>query len=258
MEALQGGRENAIYRSNEKVYRPKGAWSETVQGLLAHIAQLGFVGAPHPFGFDADGNEILSYVEGDVANYPLQGNVASKAALVSAARLLRQYHDASQSFITSNTDPVWMLPTREPAEVVCHGDYAPYNVVLNGEQTVGIIDFDTAHPAPRSWDLAYSLYCWAPFKTNEFDAMGDIVSQSLRAKQFCDAYGFAISERSGLVELMIERLQALVDFMHDQAAQGHAGFIENINDGHHLAYLADIDYLRTQESYITARMIGDE
>ena len=150
-----------------------------------------------------------------------------------------------------------MLPSREPMEVICHGDYAPYNVVLQGDQTVGIIDFDTAHPAPRAWDIAYALYCWAPFKTNEFDGMGDIAAQSLRAKQFCDAYGLALTQRRSLVKAMIERLQTLVNFMHAQAAQGHAGFIDNINDGHHLAYLADIDYLSKHEQYITDVLVQE-
>ena len=46
---------------------------------------------------------------------------------------------------------------------MCHGDFAPYNVVLKGEQAVGIIDFDTCHPGSRLWDISYALYRWSPF-----------------------------------------------------------------------------------------------
>ncbi|WP_405867085.1 phosphotransferase [Streptomyces sp. NBC_01515] len=41
-----------------------------------------------------------------------------------------------------------------PVEVICHGDFAPYNCVFTGEGAVGLIDFDAARPGPRAWDLA--------------------------------------------------------------------------------------------------------
>ncbi|MCQ1059857.1 phosphotransferase [Photobacterium sp. DNB23_23_1] len=258
MEELQGGREGHIFRSDNKIYRPRGKWSETVQFLLSHIAEHGFNSAPKPYGFDGKNNEILSYVEGDVFNYPLKGNIATTEALTSAAKLLRLYHDASSSFLSkhSNQPMKWMLPSREPTEVICHGDYAPYNVSLMGSETVGIIDFDTAHPAPRTWDIAYALYCWAPFKTHEYDAMGDLASQSIRAKQFCDAYGLLDVDRLGLVNAMIDRIQALVDHMHNEVSNGNQAFIENINDGHHLAYLTDINYLSSHQQYIIDALVS--
>lgn len=260
MEQLHGGRENAIYRLGDKVSRPSGKWSETVQKLLLHIANEGFTSAPKPFGFDNNGNEILSYVEGEVFNYPLKGNIATVEALVSAGQLLRQYHDASRSFISENSaeDLTWMLPCREPMEVICHGDYAPYNVALVGSKVVGVIDFDTAHPAPRNWDIAYALYCWAPFKTDKYDAMGDLYSQSIRAKQFCDAYGLSKAERISLVTDMCHRIQALVDHMLNEASSGNEAFIANIKDGHHLAYLADIKYLENNSNHITDVLMCDE
>ncbi|MDO6706944.1 hypothetical protein Q4579_12020, partial [Photobacterium sp. 1_MG-2023] len=123
-------------------------------------------------------------------------------------------------------------------------------------ETVGMIDFDTAHPAPRIWDIAYAVYCWAPFKTHEYDAMGDLESQSVRAKQFCDAYGLPEKDRLAFVDAMIDRVQALVDHMHSEASQGNQTFIENIKDGHHLAYLADIQYLNSHKQYITDTLVG--
>lgn len=252
MEALNGGREGSIFRTQDKVVRPAGPWTETIHSLLRYLENAGFNAAPKVYGVDEQGNEILSYLEGEVFNYPLTGNIASKQALVSAAKLLREYHDVTSKYIDQHNVGAmrWMLPIREPIEVICHGDFAPYNVVLNGEQTTGIIDFDTAHPAPRSWDLAYALYCWAPFKTHEYDAMGNLHSQIERAKQFCDAYGVSAAQRETLVDAMIDRIQALVDFMHEEAKAGNEAFVANIQDGHHLAYLADMDYLRANKVVI--------
>ena len=59
----------------------------------------GFFGAPKPLGFDIDGNEIVSYIAGQVSNYPLSEAASSAEALISAAELLRSYHDASASFL---------------------------------------------------------------------------------------------------------------------------------------------------------------
>ncbi|MFO6423442.1 phosphotransferase enzyme family protein [Motilimonas sp. KMU-193] len=258
MEVLSGGREAGIFRDKDKLYRPAGRWTPAVHKLLQHLDAVGFSKAPKVYGINEQGDEILSYLEGEVCNYPLVGNIASSQALISAAKLLREYHDATSDFIVQHDlDALeWMLPSREPMEVICHGDFAPYNVVLEGEQVSGVIDFDTAHPAPRSWDIAYALYCWTPFKTDEVDAMGNLASQIERAKQFCDAYGLGDAQREGLVDVMLARIQALVDFMHHEAQTGNQAFIANINDGHHLAYLADMDYLRDNRAVISQGLRG--
>ncbi len=246
MEYLDGGRQNKIAKVGKTVVRPAGKWTPAVHRVLAHIRAEGFLDAPQPFGYDSEGNEVVSYISGEVSNYPLSMAAASQDALVSAAQLLRAFHEASSTFLEHLTgDEIWLLPPREPVEVICHGDYAPYNVVLHGNQAVAIIDFDTAHPAPRNWDIAYALYRWAPLmRPDNPDGMGSEPERIDRARLFCDVYGLPVSARAGLISLVIERLQALVDFMQAEARQGNEAFQANIADGHHLTYLADIAYLQ--------------
>ncbi len=148
-----------------------------------------------------------------------------------------------------------MLPIREPVEVISHGDFTPYNVALKGDTTVGVFDFDTAHPAPRVWELGYSIYCWAPFKTHEYDKLGQLNDQIARAKAFCDAYGASDSDRQALVDNMILRLENLVAYMKQQANEGNKQFAANIADGHHLAYEKDIAYLIQNRDQITLGLI---
>ncbi|CZF81884.1 Homoserine kinase [Grimontia celer] len=242
MEKLPGGRDG-IYRVRNQVIRPANKTTQTIHGLLNHLHLQGFHQCPIPIALDHE-RETVSFVEGQVYNYPLQGNIASKQTLKSAAKLLRQMHDASASYVDSlKGNENWMLPVRKPTEVICHGDYAPYNLVLDGEEAVGIIDFDTAHPAPRMWDLAYAVYCWAPFKTHEFDKMGTLDEQIARAVIFCKAYGMTKEEISGLPDVMIERLEALVSFMRKEAEEGNEAFQQNLEDGHDLAYEEDIQYI---------------
>ncbi|RUR04982.1 phosphotransferase enzyme family protein [Legionella sp. km772] len=244
---LSGGRENQIIKIGNTVHRPTGRWTKQIHELLLHLRQSGFYAAPEPLGFDEQGREIVSFIEGDVSNYPLSPNASSIKALVSAALLLRSFHDTTQSFLETiifeNTD--WQLPARQPYEVICHGDYAPYNIVLDGEVAVGIIDFDTCHPGPRVWDIAYALYRWCPFTNpKNQDGFGCIQEQIKRARLFCRSYGLADEKRLILAELMVERLQKLVDFMFSQADLGDETYKLNIKNEHHLLYLEDIKYIK--------------
>lgn len=258
MKRLSGGRKNKIFRSNDntQVYRPSGSWSKAVHKLLIHLQAVQFNAIPQSFGFDSD-YEAVSYVEGDVYNYPLTGAIASAEALNSAAILLRQYHDNTVSFLqnSKNLNLTWLYPPKNPQEVICHGDYSPYNVTLKENKVVGIFDFDTAHPAPRIWDIAYSVYCWAPFKTHSHDALGNLKNQMLRAKQFCDSYGLSQEDKKILVDTMITRIQALIDFIQERADKGCEKFQLDLKKGHHLAYQKDINYLDSNKEYITDFLI---
>lgn len=244
MEELTGGRKGAIYSDGEAVYRPLQPWSSSVHLLLNHLNDNNVSEVPKLLAV-IDDQEVLSYVVGDTYNYPLSGPIATMEALDSAAQLLRKIHDATKLFLTQEdvVELHWMLGPREPFEVICHGDFTPYNVALTRNTVSGVFDFDTAHPAPRIWDLAYSIYCWAPFKTDPADRLGSLNGQISRAKRFCDSYGVTMTDKENMVDAMVERLEALVDFMRAEAAKGHEQFTNDIEQGHINAYLKDIEYL---------------
>lgn len=251
MEESTGDREASIYQDGDIVVRPLNPWSATIHRVLNHLTQCGLTESPEFIAINGK-QEHLSFVKGDTYNYPLTGAIASTEALSSAAKLLRKLHDSTASFLAENqhTPLTWMLTPRKPNEVICHGDFTPYNVALSGNKVVGVFDFDTAHPAPRIWDLAYSIYCWAPFKTDKVDRLGSLSDQISRSKIFCDSYGATSEQRKHLPEVMISRLTALVDFMHNEAIQGNEQFAANIEQGHHLAYLADIEYIQFNQKPI--------
>ncbi|HHF2887913.1 aminoglycoside phosphotransferase family protein [Vibrio diabolicus] len=251
MEELSGGRESAIYRDGDVVYRPLQAWSPAIHELLKHLERSGVNECPKFLGIK-ENQEVLSFISGDTYNYPLVGAIASTEAIISAGKLLRKIHD-STALLLSQIDvskQQWMLEPRLPFEVICHGDFTPYNVALFKNSVVGVFDFDTAHPAPRVWDLAYSVYCWAPFKTDCIDKLGTITEQVARAKLFCDAYGATDSARDQLADNMVMRLDALVSFMRKEAENGNESFAENIEQGHLQSYLNDIDYISKNKQKI--------
>ncbi|WP_070964419.1 phosphotransferase enzyme family protein [Vibrio sonorensis] len=243
--------ESRITIINKTVVRPLTKSSATIHALLGYLSEQGFTHGPRVVRVEQE-NEVLSLVEGDTYNYPLKGPIATIAALESAAKMQRALHDATVGFLETVKSPDWMLEPKEPQQVICHGDYTPYNVALTGDRVSGVYDFDTAHPGPRLWDLAWSIYCWAPFKTHSYDALGTLEEQISRAKLYCDAYGLSFIEREALVDAMVARLDAMVDYMVIQAESGNEQFAQNIKDGHHHAYIKDIQYLRDNQFAIQA------
>ncbi|MBY5609572.1 aminoglycoside phosphotransferase family protein [Rhizobium leguminosarum] len=122
----------------------------------------------------------------------------------------------------------------------------PYNVATADHEAVGIIDFDTAHPAPRLWDLAYSVYRWAPLSDPANpDVTFGLDEQLHRAEIFCTAYGATMEDRLQLPEMICRRLQALVDFMLASASAGDETFVEHVVAGDARLYLSDMDYVRS-------------
>ncbi|QMU73162.1 phosphotransferase [Streptacidiphilus sp. P02-A3a] len=235
---------NRVLRRGGAVIRPAGAWTPSVHRLLDHLQAKGFDGAPRALGISEDGGEeTVSYLDGEVGHYPLPDYVRGDEALLAAARLLRGLHDASTDF-PHRPDDVWMLRARQPVEVICHGDAATYNCVFRDGLPVAFFDFDTAHPGPRLWDAAYTAYRFVPLHApGAGEGTLPLEDQARRLRMFADAYGLTAEERTQLTATVVARLQALVDFMTEQAAAGSAAFAGHLAEGHHLGYLADAEYV---------------
>jgi len=225
-----------------------------VHDLLRYLRQHGFTAAPAFHEVTPDGFEILDFIAGDVSNYPPTPAAASRAALESAAELLRAYHDATVGFAASAPQQGWQVRATEPVEVLCHGDYAPHNCVLDGDRVIGIIDFDHAQPGPRVWDVAYAAYRWVPLTApTNADGFGTADEQAARLRVFCDHYGLDAG-RAVLMDTVAARLHGLVDFMRTQAAAGSAAFASHLRDGHHLQYLADAEYVVRERATFERRL----
>ena len=251
-EILSGGREGKIQKQGDRVLRPANVWSADVHKFLDFLIEDGFTNVPKPYGMTGDGKEILSFVPGKAYNYPLPKEFLEDEMLILSAKLLKQYHEVGTRYIAKlRGDEPWMLPKVEPVEVMCHGDYAPYNVTLVNAKPVGIIDFDTLHPGPALWDVAYAVYRWVPFTSPENpDHYDDLAEQIRKAKVFLDAYGATEAQRKALPDMMVKRLTALTEFMAAQAGDGNEDFAKNIEDGHMKVYLDDIHYIQEKRELI--------
>lgn len=138
-----------------------------------------------------------------------------------------------------------MLEPVTPIEVICHGDYAPYNVVVMNDTVKAIIDFDTIHPGSRLGDVSYAIYRWIPSIDGYDDEFEDYLK---KIRLFLDVYGISDNHRKEVIKIMIKRLKALTNYMQKEAKAGNTDFQRNINDGHLKKYFDDIEYLKKMKT----------
>ncbi len=236
---LAGGGINRVVRIGDAVHRPNAPWTPATRQLLSVLHAAGLP-VPSWRGTDDQGRDVLDYLPGEVGHYPLSEAVRSDAALVSAAQLLRRFHDASVPLVTG--DLPWQLPELSDAEVIVHADYAPYNLVFSGEQVVGIIDVDYARPGPRAYDLSYAIYRFAPL-TSAHDGWGTLPERAARVRLFCESYGLDACDVAESVAAVVPRLLGHVAYMREEAAAGNEAFARHIAEGHAVLYERDAAYV---------------
>jgi hypothetical protein len=213
---LRGGNITGVIRAGEIVHRAMGPWSPTMHSFLRYLESQRFEGAPKFLGIDAQGREMLSFIEGEVGNYSLSSYMWSDENVIEVARFLRRYHDATIGFVPP-VESVWQFKYegQYQHEVICHNDVAPYNMIYRGEKPYALIDFDTACPGPRIWDSAYAVYRFIPLSyTEDMQALGvaEPREQARRLQLFCQAYDLRhkYEELLSTVERRLEALCALL------------------------------------------------
>ena len=144
------------------------------------------------------------------------------------------------------TDDLWSQADRAPVETIVHGDFAPYNCVYDGIAAVGLIDFDTAHPGPRVWDVASAVYRFAPFTTGAVEGIDRPrprraartrrrVLPRLRPRR-------PLPQRPGRDDDRVPR-RPRHHASSTEAAAGNPKFVSDLQHGHADLYRADVAYL---------------
>jgi hypothetical protein len=94
---LGGGAVNDVVRIKDTVRRAPSPNSGFVQELLGLFEDASWRGAPGFHGIDAQGREILSFVEGHVPLTVAQvQQVATDRSLTQVAVLVRAFHDLTR------------------------------------------------------------------------------------------------------------------------------------------------------------------
>lgn len=235
---LTGGNMEPVVRSGGTVRRVAGPWSPAVHALLGCFADAGITQTPRALGFDERGREVLSYIPGAVLTHAPPAVAWSIDMVRSTARLLRLLHDASAPLVTQ--DLRWRQDSHPPVEVICHNDFAPYNLIVDGGELVGVIDHDMASPGSRLWDFAYLAYRIVPF-VEDAHAYNPLIhgSRDERLAALITAYGIHF-DTDDVLAMIVRRLEALAQFTDERATEtGNSDFVD-----HAAMYRRDADQLR--------------
>jgi aminoglycoside phosphotransferase (APT) family kinase protein len=153
-----------VVRVGETVRRPQRFVTNTMREVLQHLERVGFDAAPRWLGVDEQGRDILTWIDGDTfvergRMHPYIGEPPERvlfddAQLVAVFQLLRRYHDTYDG------------------ELICHGDYGPWNVIWRDGLPAAMIDFDNAYTGDSSDDVGYALrmfvsYGFGPWASEE-------------------------------------------------------------------------------------------
>ncbi len=190
-----------VERVGDTVRRPPGRHADLVHALLAHFERVGFDGAPRFLGCDEHGREMLSWVDGEAGDIPVPPD---DHLVVDVGDLMRRMHDAQEGF----QPPTEAWPVG--AEVVCHNDWWPGNLVFRNGRPAALIDWSLAAPGRRVQDLARAAAWWAPLRRDEavLQRGFDPARRGNRLRLICDAYGVDAAQRRTLVDAAIAEQRA--------------------------------------------------
>ena len=178
-----------VVRVGDTVRRPVGANSDYVHGLLLHLEQCGFEGAPRFLGVDQKGREILSFIDGFAP--PHNGFRLTEDAVRAGAKLVREVHDLTQG-----------TQFAAGSEVAAHRNLSQPNFVFRDLTPVAIIDWDSTRPGTRVANLGDFL--WA-FVHPALYGDGEPAARMLAAA--VDAYGL---HEDGVAGAMLDHVRRFV------------------------------------------------
>jgi Ser/Thr protein kinase RdoA (MazF antagonist) len=161
--------DRGLVRIGDTVRRPWGEWTPSVHLVLNHLRHKGFTQAPPALGRDELGREIVGFIPGEDSGWP-----AFRPALLEIdgarklGRLVRDLQNALSTFACPQ-DAVWQFCAGPPApgQAMQHGDLGPWNLVWNGDEVAGIIDWDFTHPGDPGYDIGHLAWFTVPFLDDE-------------------------------------------------------------------------------------------
>ena len=226
----------AVVRIGDTVRKPWTRATPSVHAFLGHVAGLPFV--PEVLGRDASGRQILAYVPGTSADALPPMTLDELARL---GRMVRSLHDAAAGFVPP-PGAVWdvAIPP-DGADLVCHQDLAPWNLIRDGERWT-FIDWDAAAPGTRLWDLAYAAQTFAPLV-----AGGDPAVDGPRLRAVVDGYDLAAADRRRLPAVLTARTRAMYDLLERGSRSGAAPWARLWDEGHGVHWAAAADYVAAHQ-----------
>jgi hypothetical protein len=211
-ERLAGGNVGGAWRVGDTVRRSTGPWTPAVHALLEHLgSRLAHV--PAVVGFDERGREVLSYLPGHVVD--IDTDVLTEPQLRSVVSWTRSLHEAVAGF--THPGP-WRYFEVDAPTLVAHNDIAPYNVCFDGDELVGVFDWDFAGPSTPLMELAFIAWNCVPL-------WRDIGAQAAAERLHVIASSYGSYTALEILCAVPHRVQLMLDGIPVAAAAGDAGMV---------------------------------
>lgn len=217
-EPLPGGGVGGAVRVGATVRRSTGPWTPAVHALLDHLrGRVPHV--PRVHGLDEQGREILDYLPGHIID--LDTERLSERQITAVVGWTRALHEAVAGF--AHPGP-WRYFPVEGATLIGHNDIAPYNVCFDGEELVGVFDWDLAGPTTPLYELAFIAWNCVPLWR---DIGADLAARRLTV--IARTYGgFTAAE---ILLAVPPRIQIMLDGIPVAAAAGDEGMANLMANG---------------------------
>jgi hypothetical protein len=215
---LPGGNVGGAVLVGGTVRRPTGPWTPAVHALLGHLGAR-IPNVPRVLGQDERGREMLSYLPGRVVD--IDSETLSIGQLDALVSWTRAFHGAVAGF--SHPGP-WRFFPVDGASLIGHNDIAPYNVCFDGDQLVGVFDWDLSGPSTPLFELAFIAWNCVPLW---HDIEPETAAERLRV--IAAAYGpFTAGQ---ILHAVAPRIQIMLDGIPVAAAAGDPGMANLMTAG---------------------------
>jgi hypothetical protein len=215
---LAGGNVGGAWRVGQTVRRATGPWTPAVHALLDHLAtRLPHV--PTVLGADERGREVLTYLPGKVLDSATER--LNEAQLRSVAGWTRSFHDAVVDF--RHPGP-WRFFEVDLPNLIGHNDIAPYNICFDGDELVGVFDWDMAGPSTPMLDLSFIAWNCVPL-------WEDIGPRAAARRLEILASGYGPVAASDILDGVAPRIRLMLNGIPVAASAGDPGMANLVAQG---------------------------
>ncbi len=240
-QPLAGGNVGGAWRVGDTVRRATGPWTPAVHALLDHLGpRLAHI--PEVLGFDEVGREVLSYLPGKIVDVDTE--MLTERQLCSIVTWTHSLHEAVGTF--THQGP-WRFLEVEAPTLIGHNDIAPYNACFDGDELVGVFDWDFAGPSTALLELAFIAWNCVPL-------WRDIGAEFAAARLQLIASSYGSSQASDILGAVEPRIQLMLDWIPRAAAAGDQGIGNLMRGGEPERSQQALDDLRRRTPAIAARL----
>ena len=212
-----------VVRVGDTVVRPTAPCRRATHALLAHLAAVGFEGAPRVLAAGT-ATETLTYMDGQAAVRRWPEDTLTDAALVSVADLVRRYHLAAASFDPAGYQWPRPIPARFRTGLVSHNDVHPANLVFRDGPGRRTDRLRPGRAGQRHLGLrrGRALWCAAAGRPDITDSRQGRALERFRI--FLEASGLSRADRREVAEAVVANHDWTYAIVTEAAAAGPPGF----------------------------------